>query len=125
MRARPERPAGVDDDRERSRRRTLPGWADPERADANRAVELAPAILPSGLDLAPRRVRERGEDAPGRLAVRGQLELAGTLDLLEPLRGELDEPRAELLGRLDRNADRGADQRNALFSFSKKPSSGR
>ena len=117
--------ARIDDDREGAGRGRLPRRADPERPDPDRAMELAPAVLPARFDLGSCRIGEGGEDSLAGLSVRGQLELARMLDLLEPVRGELQEPRAELLGRLGRDADRGADQRNALFSFSKKPSSGR
>ena len=103
----------------------LPRRPDPQRADPNRAVELAPAVLPAGFDLDRVARRESAEDTLAGIPVGGQLELAGMLDLLEAFRGELEEPRAKLLGRLRRDSDRGADQRNALFSFSKKPSSAR
>ena len=47
------------------------------------------------------------------------------LRLIEAFRRELDEGRAQLLGPLARDADRCADQRNALLSFEKNPSSRR
>ena len=113
--------------RPRSRRPAAsPTAGRPRAARSDRPVELAPAILPARLDLVPTRVREAPRARARRgVAVGGELELAGTLDLLEALRRELEEPRTQLLGRSSGRADRGADQRNALFSFSKKPSSGR
>jgi hypothetical protein len=70
-------------------------------------------------------VRERREHALGRLGVGGELDLVAALGLLEAVRRELEEPRAGFLGLCEGDADGGADQRNALLSFSKKPSSGR
>ena len=67
-----------------------------------------------GLHLGASRVRKRREHARGGLAVRGQLDLAAALGLLEALGRELEEPRTRLLGVLERDADRRADQRNAL-----------
>jgi hypothetical protein len=84
-------------------------------------VELAPAILPAVVDRGDERVRVGGEDALGRRAVGGELDAVGPLGLLESLGRELDEAGAVLLGRLDGRDDGGADQRNALRSFSKKP----
>jgi hypothetical protein len=88
-------------------------------------VEPAPTVLPAGLDLGRLGLGECSLDASGGLAVGGELDRNCVLGFLEPFRGKLDEARAQLLGLLSRNADRGADQRNALFSFSKNPSSGR
>ena len=51
MAAGTERAARVDHDRERVRVGLLPGRADPERADANRLVELALTVLPVLLDV--------------------------------------------------------------------------
>jgi hypothetical protein len=88
-------------------------------------VELAPAVFPSRLNLGADGGREGAEDARARVAVGGELDLVSALDLLEAVGRELDEACARLLGLRERDADRGSDQRNALFSFSKKPSSGR
>ena len=52
----------------------LPRRPDPERADPDRAVELAPAILPAGLDLGRTARRKRAEHARGGLAVGGELD---------------------------------------------------
>ncbi|MGN6797588.1 MAG: hypothetical protein ACTHKS_05515, partial [Gaiellaceae bacterium] len=55
-----------------------------------------------------------------------ELNAAGPLDFLEPLRKELEHRRARVLGAFVRDFDRDAAegaQRNALFSFSKKLSS--
>ena len=51
VRAGAERLPGIDDERHRVPRRKLPRRADPERADLHGPVELAPALLPAGLDL--------------------------------------------------------------------------
>jgi hypothetical protein len=84
-------------------------------------VELAPAILPPLGHLAERCGRERGEHARGRRAVGGELDRpCGGLGLLEPLRCEIDEAGTKRLGLAGGNRDCGADQRKALFSFSKK-----
>ena len=50
VRAGPEGAARVDDDRDCTVRRHLPGRADPERADPDGPVELTPALFPAGLD---------------------------------------------------------------------------
>jgi hypothetical protein len=88
-------------------------------------MEASPAVLPARFDLEDVRSGERGENALGRFAVGGELYCGWRLALLETAGSELDKPRTQLLRRLTRNADRGADQRNALFSFPKKPSSRR
>ena len=59
VRAGAERAPGVDHDRGRVGVGLLPRRADPERADANRAVELPPALLPAGLDVGRRGAAER------------------------------------------------------------------
>ena len=88
------------------------------------AVELAPAVLPAVVDLDDGGARELVEHALGRVAVGGELDLVRrAAALLEPLGGELDEPGPQLLGLVGGAGDGGADQWNALFSFSKKPSS--
>ena len=121
VRAGAEGAAGVDDDRERACRRLFPRRADPECADRDPVVELAPAVLPAVGDLADERVGEGGEDAGGGLAVGGQLEGAGALGLFESLGSELDEAGAELFGLGDGRRDGCSDQRNALLSLSKNP----
>jgi hypothetical protein len=120
-----ERAAGIDDDRELPSRRGLPRRSDPERADLDGVVELAPAVLPALGDLLDERSRELGDDPRGGLTVRGELDRCAVIPLLEPFRGELDEPGAELLGLGGRCPDGRANQRKALFSFSKKLWSGR
>ena len=84
--------ARVDDDRDRARVRRLPGRADPEPADPDGLVELPPAVLPVLLDVGDRRASERLPDPllAGRVRVRGDLEPAHALDLLEALREELE-----------------------------------
>ena len=119
--------AGVDHDRERVRPAAVShGGPDPERADRDRLVELAPALLPAVLDLrdAPRPGR-LASTRVGRLSVGGELDGVGALALLEPLGRELDEAGSELLGLSARRRDGGPDQRKALFSLSKNPWSGR
>jgi hypothetical protein len=89
-------------------------------------VEDAPALLPTLGDLAGLGSREGGEHALRRRPVRGELDqVAPGLDLLEPLRRELDEAGAEELGVTGGGGDGGADQWKTLFSFSKKPGSWR
>src|SRR5262245_35271396 len=124
MRARAEGAAWIDDDCERVLRRRFPGRPQPERPDAHRPVELSPTVFPAGFDVRARRVRKGGPHALCRLAVRRELDLTFALDLLEAVGSELHEQCAQLLRAAGRNADRGADQRNALLSLSKKPSSG-
>ena len=58
VRAGAERAARVDDDRERVGGRRLPRRPDPERADPDRPVELAPAVLPARLDVVGARAAE-------------------------------------------------------------------
>jgi hypothetical protein len=78
-------------------------------------VELAPALLPARLDLLDAGARRRLA-----LRVRRQLQVAVELALLEPL-GKPPEPLGSCLFRaVERDADRDAVQRNALFNLSKK-----
>ena len=124
-----ERAARVDHDGERVGVRLLPGRADPERADANRLVELPPAVLPVLLDVRRGGAAEGLPDPllAGRVRVRGQFEgTAVAADLLESLGEELEHDRARLLGPGVGDGDRDAAQerqRIAFLSFSKKPSS--
>ena len=117
---------GVDHDGCRSGRRLLPGRADPERADDHRDVEAPPFVLPPrghGIDLDLIEVSAQvGKPCVVRVDDEGIrfLEKAGRREveqlrdhLLEPTRWDGD-PRTEELA-----------QRNALFNFSKNPSSGR
>jgi hypothetical protein len=83
-------------------------------------VELAPALLPAVRDLAQHRFGKDGGHRVRGVAVGGQLEAAGGVALLEAVRGQLAEAGAQLLGTGGGSADRGPDQRKALFSFSKK-----
>lgn len=123
MGTRPERATGIDDDGHRVPRRFLPRWTNPERTDADRIVELPPAVLPAFLDLGRARVGERGEHAQRRLAVGGELDLLPTLVLLEAAGCQLDEARPELLELVAAGTDRRANQRKALRSLRMKPSS--
>ena len=92
------RPGSIDDG-ERVGRRLLPRRADPQRPDAHRPVERAPAVLPARLDVGRRSHAENRPDTllAGAVGVRGQLDRAVALDLLEAAREELDERRARLL----------------------------
>jgi hypothetical protein len=93
-------------------------------------MERSPAIGPVGCDvvLAGRTEGARDAGAGVRVGVRGELELRSALTLLKPLGDELDHPCARFLRQRERHAHGYAPQaaqRNALFSFSKKPSSDR
>src|SRR5207244_8017267 len=107
----------------------LPGRADPERTDAHRPVEVAPAVLPARFDVGRARAAEGVPEAflAGGVGVRNELGRTASLDLLESAREQLEHHGAGLLqplvGDLDADSAQGA-QRKALFSFSKKPSSG-
>src|SRR5262249_28950532 len=108
---------GIDDDCHCVVRRRLPRRPDPEPSHANRPVELAPSLLPAGLDV--------GDLRPARrlpVGIRRELELAAVLALLEAVRVPLEPLGARPLRARERDADRHALQRNALFSLSKKPS---
>jgi hypothetical protein len=125
---RPEREPGVDDDRDRVV--ALPRRADPERAGSRGSVKRPPALRPVlgnvVLLCGAERARDPGSAEPVR--VRGELELVPALPLLEAFGRELEHERARLLCPVERHAHRDsaeAAQRKALFSFSKKPSSGR
>ena len=100
MSARAERAARIDHDRDRVLVGRLPGRADPEAADPLRPMELPPALLPVVVDVGGARGTAEGlPDAllAGRIRVRGQLERAVSLQLLEPLGEELQHDRARLL----------------------------
>jgi hypothetical protein len=122
-----ERATRIDDDGERVARRRLPRRADPEAAHANRPVEGAPLVLPATVDV---RAARAGEERPETLLpcgvrVRGELDALGAVDLLEPLREQLEHGRASLFETLRPDLDGNAaeTQRNALFSLSKNDSS--
>ena len=128
MRAGPERATGVDHHTGSACRNGLPGRPDPEPADRHRAVELAPPLVPTGLDRDRARARKRGSEPLLERIVRvgGELDLVAALDLLEPFRRELDEQRAGNLRLAHRHGDRDAAEpayRSALFSRRKNPSS--
>jgi hypothetical protein len=94
-------------------------------------VEAPPAVLPAGLHRPTADVRELGTKVvlAHVVRVRRQLDSVGRRCLLEALREQLEQPRSYFLRPLGGNGDddaaEGAVQRNALFSFSKKPSSAR
>ena len=126
MRPCAERAAGIDDDRDRIGRRLLPRRADPERPDPDGPVELAPALLPARLDRLRRHIREELPEPGLPGGIRVDRELA--VSLFEPLGVDLEEPRPRQLEQLGRNLEYDPPelaQRNALFNFSKNPSSRR
>ena len=127
MRTGAERATGVDHDRERPGGRLLPGRPDPEAADLDRPVERLPAVLPAILDVGRLGGAEHVPDAllARRVGVGDQLRRAHVLDLFEPVGEECEHRRARLLDArvADLDGDAAEAQRNALFSFSKKPSS--
>jgi hypothetical protein len=85
-------------------------------------VKSPPRVLPAGADLLDRDPVEIPREL---LDVGRELQLALDLALLEPGGKSLEPVRARLLRALGGNTKRDALQRNALFSFSKKPSSAR
>ena len=100
VRAGAERAARVDHDRERGGRRRLPRRPDPERAHAHRPVELAPAVLPAGLDVGDRRAPgNAARTRSGGVAVRGELDAAGVSASSNPSGSELENRGPRLLGR--------------------------
>jgi hypothetical protein len=113
-----ERATRIDHHWDRAGRRLLPRRPDPEPADQHAAMEVAPPLLPARLDVLDERVRRRL-----RVRVGDELELRTERTLLETLREALEPLRARLLGARERNPNSDSSQRNALFSFSKKPSS--
>jgi hypothetical protein len=91
-------------------------------------VKLSPALLPAGLDRLGGDVGKGGAD-PG-LALLVGVGDQPPLRLLEALGMELEEDRPRLFERVRRDCDGDPaedveGQRNALFSLSKNPSSGR
>jgi hypothetical protein len=83
-------------------------------------MERAPAGFPVGIDVLRVGVLQVVRNL---VDVRRELERAGELTFLETC-GKALEPRSpRLFGALEGDADRNALQRNALFSFWKKPSS--
>src|SRR5215470_11811947 len=96
MCAGPEGASGIDDDGCPPRRRLLPRWPDPERADRDAVMELPPPLLPPLLDVACRDVAE------GRaycllafgVAVADELEDVAELALFEAVGEELEHPGA-------------------------------
>ncbi len=106
----------IDHDRIAALGRVLPRRPDPEAADDDTVVEGAPVALPAVGD------RFRGDVetlAERELAVAVGVDDETALDLLDPLREEIEQLRELGLAACDDDAS----QRNALFSFSKKPSS--
>jgi hypothetical protein len=83
-------------------------------------MEGAPAEFPVGIDFLRVGVLQVLRDL---VDVRGELERRGELTFLETGRKALEPRGPRLLRALEGDADRDALQRNALFSFWKKPSS--
>src|SRR5919198_2550439 len=130
MRARPEGASRVDHDDRRVRGRLLPWLSDPYRPDADRPVEVAPAVLPALGDVLRHRSAAEGLPQPllaVGIGVGDELDAFRLFDLLEAVGEQLDHSRARELGSSGGDGHRDAPrrQRNALFSFSKKPSSTR
>ena len=87
-----------------------------------------PTVLPALGHVVAARATEEVPQAllAARVGVRRELNAFGAVDLLEALGEELEHGRARLLQPLAPDLDRNSaetGQRNALFSFSKKPSS--
>ena len=109
----------------------LPRRADPEPPDAHRPVEVAPALLPAGTHVVGAHLAEgRPEPLLARVVgVRDQLEAVGVRRAPRSPAGRARAsapapPRHARRGATERPADAAArSQRNALFSFSKNPSS--
>jgi hypothetical protein len=125
---RAEGAAGVDRDRVGASGAPLPRWDDPEAARLDGPVEALPALLPVDRNLARGdRTEDRGHPGlPARVGVGGELELLAPLGLLEALGEQRAHVRPRRLGGLAVDGDRDPPepaQRNALFSFSKNPSS--
>jgi hypothetical protein len=93
-------------------------------------MELAPPLLPPSRDAGLGDAAEDGPNLgrPGRIGVRGELDSAVAIALLEAGGKEIDEDSPRNLGLGGRNLDRDPPelvQRKTLFSLSKKPSSSR
>ena len=91
-------------------------------------MEIAPALLPAGVDgVCPDRAERSPETLlPTRVGVGHELDAVREVTLLEAFREELEHQRPRALRTLWRDDRRDAaqrGQRNALFSFSKNPSS--
>jgi hypothetical protein len=90
-------------------------------------VEVAPALFPARCDLGLDGAAQRGSNLgrSGAIRVRGKLEPARSIALLESGWEEVDEDGAGDFGFGRRNLDCDPPeiaQRKTLFSFSKKPS---
>jgi hypothetical protein len=130
VRAGTEGQAWVDHHRDRVRIGLLPRRPEPQPTHPHGPVEALPRLLPTGLDFCG---SSWAEDLPEPLfgswsRVGRQLEVCFVVDLLEPLRKELEHDRPGLLGPGDwhahgETAELRVAQRNAARSFSKKPPS--
>ena len=112
-----------------ARRAASPTAARPRaarRAPAGGSRASAPPSRPPRRRRAPRRTRAQSRSSPASSVYAASSSAVGVLELLEALREELEHQRARRLGALDRHGRGDAAeraQRNALFSFSKNPSS--
>jgi hypothetical protein len=115
--------ARIDHDGRRVGRRVLPRRPDPDRADRDAVVEVAPALGPVLAYIDRNRTGEGGAQAPlaRRVGVDGQLEPVRPIDLLEAVREQLQNRGTRLLGPVEIDENGEAPQRNALFSFWKRP----
>ncbi len=121
-----ERAARVDHDGRRSGLRLLPGRPNPERADDHGDVEAPPLVLPPRGHWIDLDLIEMSAQVGKPCVVRVDDE--GILFLEEAGRSEVEQLRDHLVESTRWDGDPRAEelaQRNALFNFSKNPSSGR
>ena len=123
MSAGPERTTGLDDDHLYVVGRPLPRRPDPEPADAYAVVELAPALFPAIRELRSLHIGEdRAQAALTRhVGVRGQLDRATDVPLLDALREQLEHDGPAFLGTLEGDEDGDALQRKCAFSRPSRP----
>ena len=122
-----EREPGVDHDRHETGRGPLPRRPDPERADLDRAVEAHPLALPAvghgSTRMSPNLARSRSAPAPSVNATSSSPPRRRARQTLpETARASRASPPRR--ARRERRRSAQQAQRKALFSFSKKPSSG-
>ena len=116
VRAGAECAARIDHDRREALGRLLPRRPDPEAADDDAVVELAPRLLPPFGEGRRADLEELAERAlAGVVGVDGE----AAVDLLDADGKDVEQLRELELA----TGDEDASQRNALFSFSKNPSS--
>ena len=121
-----KRAPGVDHDGRRSGVRLMPGRSNPERADDHGDMEAPPLVLPPRRHWIDLDLIEVSAQVGKPCVVRVDDE--GFLFLDEAGRSELEQLSDHLVESTRWNGDPRTEelaQRNALFSFSKNPSSGR